>query len=146
MLKNILTHQNLLSLQHKNWFFLNIYRNLKKQMLPFRNITELTEVVTKAVFYLGHIFQILQNSSAAIPNLLEDYPDCGIRNNDTFRWYPSDSSFDTPEYVSRFPANSARRVRSLCCYLYTLRLQRILVSGVSYTITLFLSDTKQHEG
>ena len=41
---------------------------------------------------------------------------------------------------------SARRVRSLCCYLYMLRLvQKIHVSGISYTITLFLSDTKQHE-
>ena len=58
-------------------------------MLSWRNMTELVDVVTKAAFYFKNLFQLIQNSSASTPNFLEDYPDCGIRNNDTFRFYSS---------------------------------------------------------
>ena len=41
-------------------------------------------MVTRAAFYFRNLFQLMQNGSATEPGLLEDYPNCGIRNNDTF--------------------------------------------------------------
>ena len=54
------------------------------QICLLRNITELAEVVTKAAFYFKHVFQTVLNNSTR--NILEDYPNCGIRNNDTFNF------------------------------------------------------------
>jgi hypothetical protein len=52
-----------------------------------RNITELTTVVTNAAFYFKNLFQTLQNGSlSASSKLLEDYDNCGVRNNDTFNF------------------------------------------------------------
>ena len=47
-------------------------------------MTELAEVVTRAAFYFRNLFQLIHNGSVTEPSLLEDYPNCGIRNNDTF--------------------------------------------------------------
>jgi hypothetical protein len=61
-------------------------------------------VVTKAVFYLGHLFRVLQ-TGGQVTNYLEDYPNCGVRNNDTFRWNPSASSYDTAQYGNQATAD-----------------------------------------
>jgi hypothetical protein len=37
-----------------------------------------------AARYFSNFYQLVQNSSASAARLLEDYHDCGIRNNDTF--------------------------------------------------------------
>jgi hypothetical protein len=69
----------------------------------FRNITELTEVVTNAAYFLGTIFKLVQNGSRSY--LLEDYPDCGIRNNDTFSFAQYDLQYNLTVYGREATAN-----------------------------------------
>jgi hypothetical protein len=79
----------------------------KAEIIPrFRNITELTEVVTNAAYFLGTIFKLAQNGPN-VSYILEDYPDCGIRNNDTFNFaqYNSNPPFNDPFYGSEATAN-----------------------------------------
>ena len=74
-------------------------------VLFFRNITELADVVTKAAFYFGHLFHLLQDSSAATGQLLlEDYLGCGVRNNDTFSYFPA-ADINYIRYGSQATAN-----------------------------------------
>ena len=58
----------------------------------YRNLTELTDVVTKAAFFFKNLFLLGPNNSSTLLGTLEDYTDCGIRNNDTFRSSSSYSS------------------------------------------------------
>jgi hypothetical protein len=51
-------------------------------------------VVAKSANYLGYLWTIMRNSSAAVPKLLEDYPNCGVRNNNTFAFNPFDPAYN----------------------------------------------------
>ena len=62
-------------------------------------MTDLAEVVTKAAFYFRNLFQLIQTNSLGKVSLLEDYPNCGIRNNDTFSFY------DIPQYGNQATAD-----------------------------------------
>jgi hypothetical protein len=57
-------------------------------MAFLRNITELIGTVTASIDYFNNLSQIIQQNSLPDPSnsstILQDYPGCGIRNNDTF--------------------------------------------------------------
>jgi hypothetical protein len=58
---------------------------------PYRNITELTEVVVNVTSYLTGLSNLTQAVTGrnTDSDLLEDYPDCGYMNNDTFNKCPA---------------------------------------------------------
>ena len=76
----------------------------------------------------------MQNSSAAIPDLLEDYPNCGIRNNDTFTYDPLD-----PNYVGPYFGSESTADWSVECLWDCTWKESPYVSTV-YTINLSDSD------
>ena len=62
-----------------------------------RNMTEMVQVVSNVATYFSHLYELVHNSSNSTlhPLLLEDYPNCGLRNNDTFSW---PSIYGTAQY------------------------------------------------
>ena len=87
----------------------NYVINNEKICIPCRNLTELTTVMTNAAFFFKNLFQIAQNSTTI--GILEDYPDCGIRNNDTFNWNPGYSNI----YNTSFFGNGSTADWSVEC-------------------------------
>ncbi len=71
-------------------------------------MTELTEVVLNATSYLSNL-PLPQKRSSSSNDVLEDFPDCGLMNNDTFSLCPKDDPNNEacqPQYGQFADANA----------------------------------------
>jgi hypothetical protein len=79
-----------------------MYNKQSEEHFTIRNVTELVEVVTNTVTYLSNLTLIMSQDYLNTKNnsFLQDYPNCGTRNNDTFNLCQAGQ----PDYIFCNPA------------------------------------------